>query len=383
MSNKKLTVLGIVAVFMVTWAVVQSQVSNRSRAGLEGPAPLIQGLNTDDIDSISVGKGEEAVTLRRKQGRFVVVDKDDYPAKVSQINDLISKCLKIQTTEFVTDNPANHEDLGVTEEKASAVVKFFRPDSNLLTGVIGGNAKELGEGNYVRRAGDDKVYVTPSLPWLSGSAMGFIEQELITMKPEDIESVTVSSGDGEYMLKPTEGNGVMMEKIPAGKKLKTADARAVLTALTSLRCEDVKKRPDNLAFNKQYFCKLKDSTVYSIEIAHDMDKTYITCGAIFTDTAPVTVGSETESEEELKKKEAKLLAHENAVKFANKHMGWVYEIADYKAKNLTKKLSDLLEDEEKPQEENKADSTVESTPDNAADTMTEEIEGPRPEESNP
>jgi hypothetical protein len=202
------------------------------------------------------------------------------------------------------------------------------------------------------------------------------------MKAEDIESVTVNSGDGEYMLKPTEGNGVMMEKIPVGKKLKTADARAVLTALTSLRCEDVKKKPDNLLFNKQYFCKLKDSTVYSIEIAHEMDKTYITCGAVFTDTAPVTVGSETESEEELKKKEAKLLAHENAVKFANKHRGWVYEIADYKAKNLTKKLSDLLEDEEKPQEQNEPEPAAESTPDNAAETMTEEIEGPRPEESN-
>ncbi|MGD8786894.1 MAG: DUF4340 domain-containing protein [Phycisphaerales bacterium] len=379
MSNKKLTVLGVVAVIMVMWAVVQSQVSNRSKVGLEGPAPLIQGLNTADIDGISIGKGEESVMLRRKQGRFVVAGKDDYPAKVSQINDLISKCLKIQTSEFVTDNPANFEDLGVTEEKASSVVKFFRPDSNLLTGVIGGNAKELGEGNYVRRAGDDKVYVTPSLPWLSSSSMGFIEQELITMKAEEVESVTVNTGDGEYMLKSTEGGGVVMENMPAGRKLKDGDARAVLTALTSLRCEDVRKKPDNLAFNKQYFCKLKDSTVYSIEIAHDMDKTYVSCEAFFTGEQPVKAGREAESDEEMK---TKLLAYENAVKFANKHKGWAYQIADNKVKNLTKKLSDLLENEEKPQEANEADSIVESTPDNSAGTMTEEVEGPRPEDSN-
>ncbi len=377
MSNKKLTVLGIVAVFMVTWAVVQSQVSNRAPAEPEGLVPLIQGLNPADIDSISLGTGEDAVILTRKQGRFVVVNKDDYPAKVSQINDLITKSLNIQTSEFVTDNPANHEDLGVTEEKASAVVKFFRPDSNLLTGVIGGNAKELGEGNYVRLATSDAVYVTPSLPWLSGSPMGFIEQELISLKREDIESVTVTSADGEYMLKTSEdGSGVVLENIPAGKKLKNSDAQSVLTALTSLRCEDVKKKPDNLAFNKQYFCKLKDSTVYNIEIAHDLDKTYITCEAVFTDTTPVTVSGDTESEEELKKKEAKLFAHENAVKFANKHRGWAYLIPDYKAKNLTKKLSDLIEDEEKPQEQNKTETPDTSKLDEAAGAEIKELEGP-------
>ena len=39
----------------------------------------------------------------------------------------------------------------------------------------------------------------------------------------------------------------------------------------------------------------------------------------------------------------------------NSHQGWVYEIADWKAKNLTKKLSDLLEDEQKPQEINNSE----------------------------
>jgi hypothetical protein len=59
-----------------------------------------------------------------------------------------------------------------------------------------------------------------------------------------------------------------------------------------------------------------------------------------------------ESEEELKVKEAKLLADDNAKEFTAKHQGWVYEIAEYKAKNLTKALSDLLEDIEKPQDPN-------------------------------
>ena len=339
MSDKKLTVLGIVAVVMVIWAVVQSRVSSRPKVETDRPAYLIQGLDPADVDSIVVGTGEDAVTLKRQQGRFVVVNKDNYPAKVSEINNLVTKSLDIQTSQFVTDKAANHEDLGVTEEEATTVVKFFKPDSSLLTGVIAGKTKELGQGTYVRRASSDAVYVAPSMPWLGGTAMSYIEQELVSVKREDIVSVTVSTAGGEYTLKTTDdGKGVILENIPAGKKFKTNDSDSVFTALTSLRCDDVKKKTGELTFDRGFVCRLKDSTVYTLKIAQRDDKTYVTCEAEFTDKTPVTIGLKAEPEEDLKKKEAKLLAQENAIVFTRKHQGWVYEIAQWKAKNLTKEL---------------------------------------------
>jgi len=336
MSDKKLMVLGIVAVFMVIWAVIQSRVSSRPKTDVDRPAYLIQGLDPAGIDSIVVGTGEDAVTLKRQQGRFVVANKDNYPAKASEINNLITKSLEIQTSEFVTDNAANHEDLGLTEEKANTLVKFFKPDSSLLTGVVGGKSKELGQGTYVRLASSDAVYVTPSMPWLGGTAMSYIEQELVSVKREDIVSVTVSTENGKYTLKTTDdGKSVMLEDIPAGKKYKSNDGDSVFTALTSLRFDDVMKSSGELTFDKQYICRLKDSTVYTLKIAQKDDKTYAVCQAEFTDKTPVLIGTKAEPEEELKKKEAKLLAQENAIKFNQKHQGWVYEIALYRqSRNL-------------------------------------------------
>lgn len=402
MSDRKLTILGVAAVVMVLWAVVQSRVSNRAKAEPDRPVYLIQGLDPADIGEIIVGKAADAVTLKRAANGFVIASKDNYPAKTSEINSLISKCLEIKTSEFITDNPANHEDLEVTEEKARNIVKFMTPEPNavVFAGVVVGKSEELGQGTYVRLLSKDpamsnKVFVTPSAPWFASGPTSFMEQELITAKREDIESVTVNSPNGSYVLKPKEGSqDVVLENIPAGKKLKSSDGQGVFTALTSLRFDDVKKPDANLKFERQYVCKLKDSTVYTVKIARTESakaasdttaekqaKTYITCEAEYTDKTPITKGSDVESPEELKAKETKLLARDKAQKFTAEHQGWVYEISDWKAKNLTKEFADLIEDEEKPKENKAVKDPNAVTPAETAAPQTQEPNTPAPDQT--
>jgi Domain of unknown function (DUF4340) len=356
MSDKKLTILGILAAVMVLWAIVQSRVSSQTSVEPKGPVYLIQGLDPADIGTIIIGKGKKAVTLKRTDSGFVVASKENYPAKTSEVNNLISKCLDIKTSEFVTDDPANQKDLEVTEDKARSLVKFMTPEPNsvILAGVVIGKSEQLGQGTYVRLlsrnpAMSNKVFLTPSAPWFGTEATSYLDQDLVTAKRDDIESVTVSSPSGKYVLEPKAGSqDVVLENLPAGKKLKNSDAQSVFTALTSLRFDDVSKNSSGLKFDDQYVCKLKDSTVYTLKLATKDGKTYATCSADFTDKTPVTKGSDVESKDKLKAKEAKLLARDNAEKFTTTHEGWVYEIADWKAKNLTKKLADLLEDMPKP-----------------------------------
>lgn len=358
MSDRKLTILGIVAVLMVIWAVVQSRISSRPRTQPDAPAYLIQGLDPVHISSIVLGAGENTVTLKRQRqgGRFVVLNKDNYPAKAGEINNLLASCLDIRTGELYTDDAANHKDLGVAEEDAGNVVKFFRPDSSLLTGVVVGKTKgqdatslvEPGQGTYVRLLPGDKVYLAPKAPSIKSRAIDYIQQQLISVKRESIESVTVASPDGEYTLKAKEDDkGIVLENIPAGKKLKSNDSESVFTSLANLRFDDVKKKSGELTFDRKFVCRLKDSTIYTVKIAKQDDKTYVTCSAEFTDSTLVTEREIRDANDaELKQKEAKLLARDRAKAFSVKHHGWVYQIADWNAKNLTKKLSDLIEDEE-------------------------------------
>jgi len=359
MSNRNLLILGLAAVAMVVLAVVLSGISSRPYAPANAPAYLIQGLDPDQIASITIGstsspskgKGDEQVILNRRGRGFVVASKDNYPALTSEINKLITTCLDIQTAEMYTDNPANHKDLGATEEDARHLVKFYKADSSLLTGVVIGKPIEKSVVGYVRRAEDNKVYVMAAqVPWIKKRAIEYVDQELTNVKREDINSVTVSGPSETYVLKPgADDKGVILENMPEGKVLKNKGAidEAVFTALADLRFDDVNadgSRRD-LKFDRKYACRLRDSTVYTFGLVKKDDKWFARCDALFMDKTPVTkTQGEVESEEVLKKKEAKLLANDAAEEFSEKHNGWIYQIPNNKAENLTKPIAELVED---------------------------------------
>ena len=350
MSNKKLIILGFVAVIMVILAVLQPRISSKPKGESSGTEDLIQGLDPSHIGSIVIGSGDDEVILKRKEGAFVVVNKNNYPAKSREINELITSCLDIRTSELYTSDESVHKDLGVTEEEARSVVRFLRRDSSLLTGGVIGKTKEMGRGAFVRRLTDDNVYVSFQQTMIRDRAMSYIEQELLSLGRENIESVTVTVGGESYTLKRDEdGKIVLAEELSEGQKLKSDEADKVAFVLTNLRFADVKSTASSEgghSFMDAYVCRLKDSTVYTLQIAKKGDKTFIICDAEFADKTPVKKEQEVESEEELKKKEAKLLARDAAEAFSAKCRGWIYEIPDYNAKELMKSFSELVEEPE-------------------------------------
>jgi hypothetical protein len=336
---------------MVVWAVVQSQIAGRPYVSANTPAYLIQGLDPDQIAGINITSSDgDQVVLTRRGSSFFVADKDNYPAPAGEINKLIKTCLDIKTNELCTDNPANHKDLGATEENARVVVKFLKADSSLLTGVVIGKPK--GQGSYVRQVSDNRVYLTTAqIPWIKKRGIDFVEQLLTDVKREDINSVTVSYPDETYVLRPADdGKTVVLEILPEEKSLKNDAAEKVFTALANLKFEDVNAesswqlRHAEVKFDKRYICRLKDSTAYTFWLAKDDDKWFARCDAQFADKTPITkTQGEVESQELLKAKETKLIARDAAEEFTDDHKGWVYQIPDYRAENLTKPLADLLE----------------------------------------
>jgi hypothetical protein len=356
MSNQKLGILAVVAAVMVFLAVITARTSVGTRGKLSGPAYLIQGLDTAAIDSISVAEGDKQVRIRRQgQGGQFVVQDVNYPADAKQINDLITKALDIKTIDIYTSDAANHGELEVGDEKPRGAIKFFKPDGSLLAGIVIGKTRDSGEGTYVREASSNDVYLTNDSPYIRTRPLDYINQEVASIKGEDVNMVTVTTPEGSYTLRAEKdgGDDVLMDGLPADKKLKDSDAKSVFTVLQGLRFEDVNTpaQVTGLSFDRKYVARMDNSTEYTLELAKKGDKTYLLASAAYTDPAKVTINPDKkDSPEELKKKEAILMAQADAQRFSLRHKGWIYTIPDWKAKHLLMSQADLLEDKEKPAE---------------------------------
>lgn len=357
MSDRKLAVLGIVAVLMAGWAVLQNRISQNATTADFSSSPLVEGLQLEVVSAITIAsdKDQQTMTLNRKGGAFVVADKEDYPANVTKINSLISDCLDIRGHGKVTENPDNHADLGVTEATAQFVVRFLDSDGKEIVGLAVSDAGETGAA-FARLLRSNDVYSIQSPPRVTARPMEYVDAQLLQVPQDKIQSVVVKTDEGRYELTATEDKqDITLTGMPAGKQFKGTDYKTVFGALSSLRFEDVmsqSKLPEGLRFDASYICTLSDQTVYQLDLAKKDDKTYAMLSADYLDKTPVqkTMG-QVESEEELKAKEAKLMAVDAVNAFNQKHQGWVYEIPSYKAGNLTTPLSDLLDDIPAPEPE--------------------------------
>lgn len=347
MSNKKLSFLGILAVGSIILTVYVSQFASKTKHISAGAGYLIQGLDPAKVSKIVIGKDANTFTLIREQNGFTVENRSNYPAGSKTVNNLFSSIMDIRTIDVYTENKANYKDLGVTEQDAQAVVKFLDANSQIITGVIIGKDCPSGGTYYGRLINDNKVYVMDNVPWPGSSPLEYIDKQLVAVvNKENIASITITSPAGTYTLLP-EANGteVSIKDLPAGKEEKKSECDMVFNALTELSFEDVNaasQLPD-LKFDREYACLLKDSTLFLIEIAQKDSKTFVKFNADFTDKTQVKKEEGVESQEELKKKETKLLAKEKVRKFQDVTSGWIYQISAIKADSMTKKLSDIIE----------------------------------------
>jgi hypothetical protein len=314
---------------------------------------LLQGFNPGQITSVVIGTGNDAVELGRKGPRFVVSSKSGYPAVNSKVNALIRACTDIRTVNHVTDDPSNHGDLEVTEEKARSVVKFFRADPNkgaqMVTGVLVGKSESQTNEVYVRLADSNSVYTVKKAPQIRELALDYIEKEIVNIEKDQVVRVTVSSPEGSYTLRVEDSNdaAITLDELPEGREIHDSNCSSVVSAFSYFSFSDLSKVSEmpELQFDRKYESELKNETVYAFEIATDDDKTYVKATAKYVGDRLVIDDPEKREETALR-----LAASEDAKAFAAQHAGWVYEVSEWKAKHLMRNLDDLLEEVPEPEE---------------------------------
>jgi len=348
MTNRSLAIVAIVAAVMLIVTVILYSPTGSSARGFAKGSLLIQGLDPGKIGAIEIAKGDDAATLTGDgKGAFTVQEKSGYPASVKEINEALIKWLDIACAAKVTDSAKNHAELGVAEDAEDAVVVTIKDAAGAkLVGFVKGKSPERGSGAYVRRLGDDTVYVSDSYLYIDSDPLDYIDKKLFSVDKKDVEKVIVNTGEDAYTVLPDDEDedAFVLESVPEGKQPKESDVKDAANALSSVSATDV-MRADSLEveWKGSYECRLRSGLIYTVRLAEKEGDFHLQLFARGPDVSGLTI-TRTESEEELKKKEALLLAADTARTFTQRHDGWAYEVSEYAAKKMKKSLDDLVED---------------------------------------
>jgi len=344
MTYRRLLVLVILAGVLVTLTAILYSTPETPSGVFQSGTLLLQGLDAEKVRSIAIRQDASAVTLVRADGGFTVTERGGYPASLAKINELILECLEIRCVEKVTASRDNHPALGVSEGADGAVSVVFKgEDGKPIVGLVKGKSAPRGSGAYVRLADRDDVYISDKYLSLRTAPMDYIDTNLLSVKPADVQKVSVQVGNDTYRIARGNKDTIDFEDLPEDKQVKGKVYERVFEALNRLDMTDVSKAGTELPWDATYTCRLTNDITYVVRTAKTDDKHYLQLSAKGPAVESVTI-TRSESEQELKKKEAVLLAADTARKFNDRHEPWVYEASSWSVENLRKPLSELIED---------------------------------------
>lgn len=340
MDTRHLILLGAVAAVLTGAVVLVGILEDRQEVTLKEGSYILQGFNPEKVYGIYIKQGDEALTFKRREERFILTGKYDYPVSNEQINRIVKAVADIRCAERVTADERNHGALGVAGEKGGLVVRFFGESGQKMTGIIIGRDRPGFPGFYVRMEDEKQVYLsTDTLPAVSTKTVDYIRRDLPPGRKSDYIRITCQHGSEAFSLDLREGRPVV-EDIPQKQQQDDRAVTEVLKTLQQFPVRNLYRKDDQpaLIWPARLDFHRKDGTVYRVELAEKDGRHFARAEAV-ADVSEAT-GSATGGG---KAKDASQPTLDTVGTFNRDHDNWVYEIDPSWMRVARMKQADLLE----------------------------------------
>lgn len=244
MSSRRFVLLLVAAVIVISAALLlatRRESSPETRGVLLLPA-LAADLNAVTEVSLTKGGSNPAATIQKSAGGWTLKERGGYPADVSKLRTLLTALGDAKIVEKKTSDPARYAVIGVEDPSQPGAT-----GTEITVSLPGGRhavivGKSVGEGNFVRLAGENQSYsVEPGIP-VESEPKFWIDSRLIDVPAASIQSIAFRPATGApYAIRrPTADGPFSLEGVPDGRKPLEADAlKPAATTLTALTAEDV------------------------------------------------------------------------------------------------------------------------------------------------
>lgn len=365
MSARRLLVLAILAVLVIAGALWLDNQRNlpRSIAAQTRVLPALGGsINAVSELRVVTAGDKSAVTVKRDDKFWRVMERDGYPADAGKLRKLLIDLSDLAIVEEKTSNPENYPKLGVedlTAPAASGVRLDLLGLEKPVSLIVGKSAG--GEAAYVRVAGAaTSLQVKPQLS-VEREPKNWLARSIVDIAPDRVQEVQVSLPQAKpYVITRAKGDAdFTVPVLPKGKVLSSPSAASpVGGALSGLSLDDVHRVAASDDWTKdvqrsEY--RLFDGTTVTVTGRKEGEKHFIRLAIGFDEAqhqrfaaaqpaAPANAATTAAAPAPAPAKTGPTLdeARATAQPSAARVDGWIYEIPAYKFETLFQPLDDLL-----------------------------------------
>jgi hypothetical protein len=375
LTDAKLTKIAVVAVALLAFTVyLYTRTTTTTRTAQSGEL-LVQGLDPAVITKIALQQGEKKVTLTQTGDRFLVAEKNNYPADVKDINNLLVDILDIR----IANQPKSAKDVecGLDPQKPEGgTINLFGKDGKELLSLRVGKSTE--KGTFLARG--DAIYLSEKPLNFSVDAMNYIDQAVFSIPEKEIVRIDINNGGKTFAFAKDKQNVLQLADLPAGKEESTDQSWGVKEGLGRISMENV-VQANGVEFKPEFTAEIALETTmkYQIAIAKTKDDKYL---AQVRAVPPLDKKLQesmqlrtSTGKKELAEKDAVLTANDTAKAFNEKTAGWLYQLSDWNAKRLLTPYEKLLKDAPKP-EVKPADKAATTSAEKPAENVAQPAEQP-------
>lgn len=361
MTGRRLIVLVVLALLVFAGAMWLSS-ERDMRRGESAGSPVFPRLaaSLNDITEIRLVKsgGKTAVTLRRGEKQWQVVERSLYLADGGKLRKLLIDLSDLKVVEQKTSNPEHYAVLGVEDVNAATATGVRVELSGAPQPIALIVGKSAGGRSSYARVGESaqSIAVTPALT-LDTEPKNWLDRVVVDIAANRVQQARIEGGKGATYVAQRESRAqtdLTVPDLPKGRELASPTAANPLSsALSGLSFEDVRPLPateqwGSDAAHAEY--RLFDGMILEIAGRKEGEQHWITLAARFDESQRQRFAVAADAKKETATAPASLPAPEptaeetraQAQVLATRFAGWAFEIPGYQYDALFRPLTELL-----------------------------------------
>ncbi len=380
MNIKTLTILGIITVALIGTAILMSQ--QKETVLPQTGQPVFPGLMSkiNEVSELVVNVQSETMTIVRDGESWNVKEKDNYPANMGKIREVLIGLGELKILEAKTKKPELYEKLGLENVEAegsiSTGVTLKDSAGTTLAEVIIGKQRPF-KGNpsqdevYVRKVGDPETWLAIGKLSIEKNLSEWLDKDFLEVEPKRVRRVRITHPDNTTLVLEKENPDDLDFKVTnllEGEEIQSQfSVNHIVSTVTSLSLDDVQPNSE-ISFEDESVVTATFETFDGLEgtvkLFRKDEKNYVKVSAVFNadliwksepeeDSETETQaegegdqGQDIEKEETVKLEKPKIKPEAEVkaeIKALNKKVKeWIYIIPKFRADTILKKPEDLI-----------------------------------------